>query len=85
MEHHANHFAACLLMPRAIMKVLYEHYFKQVMKTDVVQPLTIVGGIDADSLSRSVVDPIARRMDVSVKSAMIRLVKLGLAREVEVA
>lgn len=84
-EHHANMFASCLLMPADIIRPLYEYYFRKMLHTDTVKPLEIKGSIDEDSISRSIVRQIAWRMKVSVKAAMIRLVKMGLAVEKEAA
>lgn len=84
-EHHANTFASCLLMPADIVRPLYEYYFRKVLHTDTVKPLEIKGSIDDDIISRRIVEPIAWRMKVSVKAAMIRLVKMGLAVETEAA
>lgn len=84
-EHHANFFASCLLMPAVIVKILYEHYYKIRFRTEDVKILKIIGNIDKDKMSRSIVEPIAHRMKVSVKTAAIRLVKMGLAVEIKAA
>ena len=78
MEHHANYFASCLLMPAPVIRMLYNIYWKKWSKREQVSPLKVKKNYYSDKNFQSIVGPIARKMNVSLKAAYIRLKKLGL-------
>ncbi|MCR5038939.1 MAG: ImmA/IrrE family metallo-endopeptidase [Bacteroidales bacterium] len=77
MEHHANHFASCLLMPAPVVRALFNIYRRRNMLG------TAVGQLSARSccVRECVIAPIARTMNVSVQAMTLRLEKLGLISE----
>lgn len=78
LEHHANYFASCLLMPASVIRLLYAIYWKKEFKSDKVAPLQVKGIYYKDPVFQRVVCPIARKMNVSKEAAYIRLKKMGL-------
>ena len=78
LEHHANFFASCLLMPAPIIRQLYEIYWKKEFKSEIVKPLYVDKDYYNDPSFQHVIGPVARKMKVSLKAAYIRLKKLGL-------
>ena len=78
LEHHANYFASCLLMPAPIICRLYDIYWKKEFQSDKVCPIHVNTDYYNDPVFQRVVGPIARKMSVSLQAAYIRLRKLGL-------
>ena len=77
MEHHANHFASCLLMPAPVVYLLFDIFIKRNMLGPVV------GQLPAKSCCtrECIIAPIARTLNVSIEAMTLRLVKLGLICE----
>lgn len=80
-EHHANHFAACLLMPKELVVELYSflHYeYVQKIYGDPPGPLyySVTQPETFDSY-RNVVCTMARILNVSKQAMHLRLIKLG--------
>lgn len=78
LEHHANYFASCLLMPRKVVRLLYEIYWRKEFGSGVVSPLIIKGEYFRDPVFQRVACPIARKMNVTPQAMYIRLKKVGL-------
>ena len=78
MEHHADYFASCLLMPASVIWMLYDIYWKKWFKRETVSPLTVKKRYHYDKNFQNVVGPISNKMNVSLTAAYIRLKKLGL-------
>lgn len=81
LEHHANHFAACLLLPRNKVVSLYKEYFGRYM-TDVfgdqLQPLYWdENNRVAMQNCKRVLGPMSQRFEVSVEALRWRLKNLG--------
>lgn len=81
LEHHANCFASCLLMPATVIRLLYNIYWKKEFKTDKVAPIVVKKDFYSDPIFQHVVAPVARKMNVSLQAAYIRLKKMGLLLE----
>ncbi|MBR4898443.1 MAG: ImmA/IrrE family metallo-endopeptidase [Prevotella sp.] len=73
MERQANHFAACLLMPAPVVRLLFDHFMIKHLGT-VYYPLQANSGCTV----LNIITPIAKAMNMSVEAATIRLKKLGL-------
>lgn len=79
MEHHANHFASCLLMPAPVLRLLYDIYWKKEFKSEEVAPLRLNEvNYFLNPFYQRIVCPVARKMNVSPQAAYIRLKNLGL-------
>ena len=78
LEHHAHHFASCLLMPAPVIKLLYAIYWKKEFKSEKVCPLLVNRDYYHDPVFQRIVGPVARKMNVSLQVAYIRLKKMGL-------
>lgn len=78
LEHHANCFASCLLMPAPVIRLLYAIYWEKEFKNNKVAPLHVKNPYYNDPDFQHVVCPIARKMRVSPNAAYIRLKKIGL-------
>ena len=78
MEHHADIFASCLLMPAPVIRLLYEIYWKKEFKSENVSPIHISGTFYRDPVFQRVVGPVANKLKVSLQAAYIRLKKMGL-------
>lgn len=81
LEHHANHFAACLLLPRNKVVSLYKEYFGLYM-TDVfgdqLQPLYWDENNNvAMQNCKRILGPMSQRFEVSVEALRWRLKNLG--------
>ena len=76
LEHHANHFASCMLMPAPVVRLLFSIFKKRELgKMACYQPTL-------NSCVRGrIILPIARKMNVSTEAMTLRLEKLGLIRE----
>lgn len=78
LEHHANYFASCLLMPAPVIRLLYNIYWKKEFKSEKVAPLHIQQTYYQDPIFQRVVCPVARKMKISPNAAYLRLKKMGL-------
>lgn len=78
LEHHAHYFASCLLMPAPVISLLYAIYWKKEFKSEKVCPLFVNRDYYHDPVFQRVVGPVARKMNVSLQAAYIRLHKMGL-------
>lgn len=76
LEHHANHFASCLLMPAPVVCLLFFLFAKRNMGT-TAWPLPT----GSCCVRGRIILPIARKMNVSIEAMTLRLEKLGLIRE----
>lgn len=76
LEHHANYFASCLLMPSPVVYMLFTIFAKRNMGTTVF-PLPT----QSCCVREFVIRPIAKKMNVSIKAITLRLEKLRLIRE----
>ena len=76
MEHHANHFASCLLMPAPVVRLLFSIFAKRNMGTTAWTLPT-----QNCCVRECVIAPIARKMNVSIEAMTFRLEKLGLIHE----
>lgn len=81
LEHHANYFASCLLMPAQVVRLLYEIYWKKEFKREEVEPLRLEADMYHDSKFQRVCGPVARKMNVSLQALSIRMKALGLLIE----
>lgn len=79
MEHHANHFASCLLMPASVVQLLYRIYWKKEFQREKVVPLRLNEvNYFLNPYYQRIVCPVARKMNVSPQAAYIRMKKMGL-------
>lgn len=78
LEVQANIFASYMLMPREIVELLYNLYWRKWFKCDIVRPLYVEAPFYGDRNFQNVVGPIARHMGVSLKAMGIRLQEMGL-------
>lgn len=76
LEHHANHFASCLLMPAPVLRLLFSVFAKRNMGTTACTLPT-----RSCCVRECVIVPIARKMNVSIEAMTLRLEKLGLICE----
>lgn len=81
LEHHANYFASCLLMPASVIRMLYDIYWKKEFKTEKVDSIYVKEDYYNDPIFQRVVCPVARKMGVSPNAAYIRLKKMKLIIE----
>lgn len=82
LEVQANVFASCMLMPREIVELLYNLYWRKWFKGDIVKPLYVKAPIYGDKDFQNVVGPIARHMGVSLEAMFIRLQEMGLILDI---
>ena len=78
LEHHANYFASCLLMPANVIRQLYDIYWKKEFHGENARPLRVNKNYYNDPVFQRVVGPVSRKMHVSLQAAYIRLKKMGL-------
>ena len=78
LEHHANHFAACLLMPAPIVRKLYAIYWEKKFNNSIISPLVLKEPYYMQPLFRQIAAPIARNMNVSLTTAYLRLKSMNL-------
>ena len=78
LEMQANYFASCMLMPRRLVVLLYNLYWRKWFKRDVVMPMYIEEPMYWDKDFQNVVDPIARHLGVSTNAMKNRLMELEL-------
>lgn len=76
LEHHANYFASCLLMPAPVVRLLFSIFAKRNMGI-TTWPLST----RSCCVNACIIVPIARKMNVSNEAMTLRLEKLGLIRE----
>lgn len=81
LEHHAHHFASCLLMPAPVIRMLYAIYWKKEFKSEKVGPIFVEKNYYYNPVFQRVVGPVARKMNVSMQAAYIRLHKMGIVLE----
>lgn len=82
LEVQANVFASYMLMPREIVELLYNLYWRKWFKCDMVKPLYVKAPIYGDRDFQNVVGPIARHMGVSLEAMTIRLQEMGLMLDI---
>ena len=78
LEYHAQYFASCLLMPAPVISLLYAIYWKKEFKREKIGRLFVDKDYYNDPVFQRVVGPVARKMNVSLQAAYIRLKKMGL-------
>ena len=80
LEHQANTFAACLLMPEDVIGYLYDFFYQvRFGRTDNPQPLYIINNNPAQWKDFFVIaGNICKYIDVSVAALKYRMIKLGL-------
>lgn len=81
LEVQANVFASYMLMPREIVDLLYNLYWRKWYKSDAVRPLRVKAPVYNDKDFQNVVGPIARHMGVSLEAMSIRLKEMRLLIE----
>ena len=77
LEVQANYFASCMLMPRRLVELLYNLYWRKWFKCDIVKPMYIKEPMYWDKDFQNVVDPIARHLGVSSAAIKIKLLEMG--------
>ena len=77
LEHHANHFAACLLMPTDVVGYLYGFYCQKVFGRNVIRKIYLGPQQCQQEDFYRIARPMAERMNVSVEALKWRLVKLN--------
>jgi Zn-dependent peptidase ImmA (M78 family) len=77
LEYHAQYFASCLLMPAPVISLLYAIYWKKEFKREKIGRLFVDKDYYNDPVFQRVVGPVARKMNVSLQAAYIRLKKMG--------
>jgi len=82
LEVQANIFASYMLMPREIVELLYNLYWRKRFKSDEIKPLYVKAPVYKDKDFQNVVGPIARHMGVSLEAMRIRLQDLGLMLDI---
>ena len=78
LEVQANIFASFMLMPRELVQLLFNLYWRKWFKRDEVQPMCIEEPMYWNKDYQNVVDPIARHLGVSSNAMKIRLLNMGL-------
>ena len=82
LEVQANVFASFMLMPRRIVSLLYNIYYRKWFKTDKVEPLYVTAPVYNDRVFQNVVGPVARHVGVSLDAMRIRLQDMGLMYDI---
>lgn len=77
LEHHANHFAACLLMPKDVVGYLYSFYCQKRFGREVIHPITLGDQLCQQQDFYQITNPIAKNLNVSIYALKWRMVKLG--------
>lgn len=80
LEHQANHFASCLLMPKDVVGYLYSFYCQKCFGRSVIHPITYGLQRSQQRDFYQIVTPMARNMNVSINALKRRLVKLDLLK-----
>lgn len=78
LEVQANYFASYMLMPREIVELLYNLYWRKWFKLDKVKPLHLPSSFYWNRDFQHVVGPVARHMGVSLEAMSITLQEMGL-------
>ena len=78
LEVQADAFASCMLMPREIVTLLYNLYWRKWFKRQEVEPMLVSNKPYWDKDFQNVVAPVARHMGVSLEAMKIRLIRIGL-------
>ena len=78
LEVQADYFASCMLMPREIVTMVYNLYWRKWFKRQDVEPMLVSSMPYWNKDFQNVVAPVARHMGVSLEAMKIRLVNLGL-------
>ena len=78
LEVQADAFASCMLMPREIVTLLYNIYWRKRFKRQKVEPMLVSNKPYWDKDFQNVVAPVARHMGVSLEAMKIRLIRIGL-------
>lgn len=78
LEHHANHFASCLLMPREVVGYLYAFFYQLYFNTYDIKPLYLSSQVSQYQDFLMVATPIAKHLNVSIEALKWRLVNLKL-------
>ncbi len=80
LEHHANYFASCLLMPEDVVGYLYSYYCQKIFGRGIIQPIFIDPyDYNKEKIFLRIARPMAKHMKVSVEALRIRFFELGLA------
>ena len=80
LEHHANYFASCLLIPEDVVGYLYSYYCQMRFGRGIIQPISIDPfNYDKEKIFLSIARPMAKHLNVSIEALRIRLYELGLA------
>ena len=69
-------------MPRRIVSLLYNIYYRKWFKTDKVEPLYVTAPVYNDRVFQNVVGPVARHVGVSLDAMRIRLQDMGLMYDI---
>lgn len=80
LEHQANHFAACLLMPETVVGYLYGFYCQRRFGRNVFRRIFLGSQQCQQDDFYSIVRPMAKQMNVSIGALKWRLVNLDLVR-----
>ena len=78
LEVQANIFASFMLMPRELVQLLYNLYWRKWFRHDEVQPMCIEEPMYWNKDYQNVVGPIARHLGVSSNAMKISLLNMGL-------
>jgi len=78
LEHHANHFAACLLMPKDVVGYLYAFYCQKVFGRNVIRKICLGPQQCQQQDFYSIARPMSERMNVSIEALKWRLVNMKL-------
>ena len=78
LEHHANYFAACLLMPTEVVGYLYAFYCQKIYGHDVIRKTFLGSQMCQQHDFYSIARPMAGHMNVSIEALKWRLVELKL-------
>ena len=85
LEHHANYFASCLLMPQDVVGYLYSFYCQKCFGRNIIRPITFGSQRCQQRDFYKIVNPMAQMMEVSIDALKWRLVKLGLLKIIQTA
>ncbi len=78
LEHHANYFASCLLMPTDVVGYLYSYYYQKHFECYTIRPFYLEDQPYKRNDLLCIIAPMAKKMNVSIEALKWRLVKLGL-------
>jgi Zn-dependent peptidase ImmA (M78 family) len=83
LEHHANYFAASMLMPKDVIGYLYSLIYKKTFPLRKLEPLYLGDQPCQIHDFWAVALPMANHLHVSIDALRYRLLNLGLAVKVE--